>query len=174
MYYSHNNDVHNKTLTISIMVKHWMIRVGDGLNFINSRYAVWGIKRGRGGCLKSIVQKFNPGDILWFFTSKKFGGKFIGMAEYTRMYDRKDEQLVRIHTLTNSEQNWTGSDDWSIQIHYKNLYLVFLKQNIPVSIQHPAIIFDYENFADSVEGDLIEQFRCFKGWGTCTERPAWE
>ena len=90
------------------MVKHWLIRVGDGLNFINSKYAVWGIKRGRGGCLKSIVQKFQPGDILWFFTSKKFGGKIIGMAEYTRMYDREDEQLVRIHTLTNSEQNWTG------------------------------------------------------------------
>jgi hypothetical protein len=157
-------------LNSELMVKHWLIRVGDGLNFLNSKYAMWGIKRGRGGCLKSIVKKFKPGDILWFFTSKKYGGKFIGMAEYTCMFDRHDEQLVRIHTLTNAEQNWTGSDDWSIQIHYKCTYFVFLKQKIPVCIQHPGIMFDYEKYIDAVEGNLYEHYRCFKGYGSCIER----
>ena len=156
------------------MVKHWMIRIGDGINFINSTYAVWGVKRGRNGAIKGLVKKIKPGDILWFFTSKKFGGNFIGMAEYTRMFDRDDEKLIKIHTLTNAEQNWTGNEDWSIQIHYKNLYLVFLKQNIPVCIQNPGIIFDYEKFTASVEGDLFEHYRCFKGYGTCTKRPMWE
>ena len=156
------------------MVKHWMIRIGDGINFINSTYAVWGVKRGRNGAIKGLVKKIKPGDILWFFTSKKFGGNFIGMAEYTRMFDRDDEKLIKIHTLTNAQQNWTGNEDWSIQIHYKNLYLVFLKQNIPVCIQNPGIIFDYENFTHAVGGDLFEHYRCFKGYGTCTKRPMWE
>ena len=156
------------------MVKHWMIRIGDGINFINSTYAVWGVKRGRNGAIKGLVKKIKPGDILWFFTSKKFGGNFIGMAEYTRMFDRDDEKLIKIHTLTNAQQNWTGNEDWSIQIHYKNLYLVFLKQNIPVCIQNPGIIFDYENFTHAVGGALFEHYRCFKGYGTCTKRPMWE
>jgi len=160
-------------LTTNKMVKHWLIRVGDGINFIKSAYAVWGVKRGRGGCIKSMVQKFQKDDVLWFFTRKNCGGKFIGMAEYTYMFDRDDEKLIQINTLTNSEQNWIGDGDWSIQIHYKNLFIVFLKQKIPVCIQNPGIIFNYENFNNSVEGNLHEHYSCFKGYGTCTERPQW-
>ena len=153
------------------MVNHWLIRIGDGINFLQSTYAMWGIKRGRGARLKTFVKKFKPGDILWFFTSKKYGGKFIGMAEYTRMFDRHDEQLVRIHTLTNAEQNWIGSDDWSIQIHYKNLYIVCEKQTIRVCIQHAANMFDYKKYMHKVDGDLYEHYRCFKGYGSCIYRP---
>jgi hypothetical protein len=39
----------------------------------------------------------NRGDILWFMTSKKYGGKLIGMSEYCEFYDRSDEPL---HLLT--------------------------------------------------------------------------
>ena len=81
------------------------------------------------------------------------------MAEYTCMFDRHDEQLVRIHTLTNAEQNWIGSDDWSIQIHYKNLYIVCEKQTIRVCIQHAANMFDYKKYMDKVDGDLYEHYR---------------
>ena len=101
---------------------HWIIRVQDGRNFKNSKYPFWGVKRGHCNCIKSIVQKFKPGDVLWFLTSKKFGGKIIAMAEYTCFYDTNDEPLIRINTYTNEQQNWEGNGDWSIQIHYKNLY----------------------------------------------------
>ena len=151
---------------------HWMIRAGDGINFMKSNYAVWGVKRGRGGSIKTLVQKFKEGDILWFFTSKKFGGKFIGMTEYTYMYDRKDEPLIKINTLTNADQNWVGGEDWSIQIHYKNLYITFF-QNIKVCIQHSSIIFEYEKYREQVEGNLIEHYNGYKFYGQCVERPCW-
>jgi hypothetical protein len=70
--------------------KHWLIRVQDGENFRNSKYQFWGVKRGSGGGIKTIVNKIQKGDILWFMTSKQYGGKLIGMCEYTCYYDRDD------------------------------------------------------------------------------------
>lgn len=46
-----------------------------------------------------------PGDILWFLTSKKYGGKIIGMSEYSKFYDKNDELLIQINTTSNKEQN---------------------------------------------------------------------
>ena len=37
--------------------KIWIIRVNDGENFHNSKFPFWGVKRGRGGCIKTIVKK---------------------------------------------------------------------------------------------------------------------
>ena len=108
--------------------KHWLIRVKDGENFRNSKYP-FGSKRGNHGCIKTVVNKIKKGDILWFMTSKKYGGKFIGMSEYTYYYDREDEPLIRMNTYLNKEQNWKGEDNWDIQIHYENLYIIE-KQNI--------------------------------------------
>ena len=116
--------------------EHWFIRVQDGVNFRNSKYPFWGVKPGSSG--GSIVKKkFTEGDILWFITSKPYGGKIIGMTEYTHYHDRNDEPLLLINTYSNSEQGWKGHDDWSIQIHYKNLYITE-KQNIKVCISCPA------------------------------------
>jgi len=43
---------------------HWLIRVGDGINFKNSIYSFWGLKPGRCNSHRTIVQKFRKGDIL--------------------------------------------------------------------------------------------------------------
>ena len=126
---------------------HWIIRVGDGKNFRNSKFPFWGVKRGRCNCIKTIVKKIKQGDILWFMTSKKYGGKLIAMGEYTHYYDRKDEPLIKINTFSNIEQNWKGNDEWDIQIHYTNLYITE-KQNLEACIQCGAIIMKYEKFID--------------------------
>jgi len=109
--------------------KLWIIRVNDGENFRNSKFPFWGVKRGKGGCIKTIVKKIKNGDILCFMTSKKYGGKIIGMSEYRGFYDRVDEPLIQLHTKTNEEQNWKGDEEWDIQIHYCNLYITE-RQNI--------------------------------------------
>ena len=88
-----NNDFNEPT--------HWLIRVKDGKNFMNSVYPFWGMKRGKNGCIKSIVSKIKINDVLWFFTSKDYGGKFIGVAEYTHFFDRQIETLIKIHTISN-------------------------------------------------------------------------
>ena len=87
---------------------HWIFRVNNGDNFRNSKYPFWGVKRGKNGCIKTIVTKIKPGDILWFMTSKVFGGRLIGMGEYCEFYDRNDEPLLHINTKTNEEQGWKG------------------------------------------------------------------
>ena len=129
---------------------HYIIRVDDGENFRSSRLPFWGVKRGgmnkrtgkRGNGIKTIVEKFKPGDILWFLTSKTHGGKLIAMAEYTEFFDKDDEPLVSIKTYTNSDQNWKGDEEWSIQIHYKNLYITE-KQNILMVLQCGGTIIEY-------------------------------
>lgn len=108
-----------------------------------------------------MVTKLVYGDILCFMTSKLYGGKIIGMGEYTGYFDRMDEPLLQINTKTNSEQNWKGDECWDIQIHYDNLYITE-KQNITGCIQCSAIILDYEKFKDRINGDLYEHYKNFK------------
>jgi len=142
----------------------WFVRVGDGKNFRNSKYPSWGLKRGRHGCIKTIVDKIKPGDILCFITSKLYGGKVIGISEYTGYHDRHNEPLITINTYSNREQHWKGEDDWSIQIHYKDLYITE-KQNIKAIIQCSAIILEYETFKDRGLPDLYNHYNNFKYYG---------
>jgi hypothetical protein len=83
--------------------RFWIIRVNDGENFRNSKFPFWGVKRGKNGCIKTIIKKMKNGDILWFMTSKKHGGKLIGMSEYCGFYDVEDEPLIQINTKTNEQ-----------------------------------------------------------------------
>ena len=145
--------------------QHWIIRVQDGENFRNSKHPFWGVKRGKNNCIKTTVNnKFKKGDILWFMTSKNYGGKLIGMSEYTCWYDRHDEPIFPIHTYSNKEQNWKGDEDWCIQIHYKNLYNTE-KQNIKAVIQCGGIILEYETFKDKGLPDLYNHYNMFKYYG---------
>ena len=140
---------------------HWLIRVQDGENFKNSKYPFWGVKRGNNNSIKTIVNKIKKGDILWFMTSKIYGGQLIGMAEYKCYYDRHEEPIILIHTYSNKEQNWKGEDDWSIQIHYEHLYNTE-KQNIKAIIQCGGIILEYETFKDKGLPDLYDHYNKFK------------
>ena len=145
--------------------KHWIIRVGNGINFKNSKYPFWGVKRGWGGGTKTIVEKFNKGDVLWFMVSKKFGGKMIGVAEYDKFYDKTDEPLIKINTYTNEEQNWYGPELWDLQIHYENLYNTE-NQDIKACIHCSANILEYTTFKKQINEDLERHYECFKFYGT--------
>ena len=140
---------------------HWLIRVNDGINFKNSKYPFWGVKRGKNNCIKAIVEKLVTGDILWFMTSKNYGGKIIAMAEYSCFYNRNDEPLIHINTFTNYEQGWVGEENWDIQIHYKKLYITE-KQDIEAVIQCGGIILKYETFKDRIPSNLYEHYKNFK------------
>lgn len=146
-------------------MKHWLVRVGDGINFRKSRYPIWGIKRGINGCFKTIVSKIIKDDILWFFTSKKYGGKIIGVANYECFYDKKNEPLISINTVTNKQQGWVGDNLWDIQINYSNLYNLE-NENIKICIQCPAVLLSYENNKDKdmciLDIDLEKYYIIFK------------
>ena len=140
---------------------HWIIRAGDGENFRNSVNPFWGVKRGPGGNIKTTVKNMKPGDVLWWATPAKYGGKLIGVAEFVGFYDRMDEPLIPINTLSNEEQGWSGDSEWDIQIHYKNLYDTE-RQDITACIQCSLIIMKYNTFREKVNGDLYEHYKNFK------------
>ena len=140
---------------------HWIFRVNDGNNFRNSNYPFWGVKRGKNGCMKTIISKIKPGDILWFMTSKAYGAKLIAVSEYSGFYDRNDEPLFLINTKTNQEQGWRGDDLWDIQIHYSNLYITE-NQNITACIQCGSNILEYETFKNKISSDLYEHYKNYK------------
>jgi hypothetical protein len=145
--------------------KIWIIRVNDGENFYNSKFPFWGVKRGKGGCIKTIVKKIRNGDILCFLTSKTHGGKVIGMSEYCGFYDRADEPLIEIHTKTNEEQNWKGDEKWDIQMHYCNLYVPKVEDNIEVCIKC-GVILEYNTFKNKIDRDLYKDYENLKSTDT--------
>lgn len=141
--------------------EHFIIRVGDGKNFKNSKYPFWGLKKGNGS-VKTIVSKIKKGDILWFMISKKYGGKLIGMSEYKSYHDRDDEPLIPLYTYSNEEQNWEGNEDWSIQINYENLYNTE-KQNIEAVVPFSGSILKYETWKGrGLPPDLYNHYNNFK------------
>ena len=146
---------------------HWIIRVADGKNFKNSIHPFWGIKKGRHGCIKSLfINQVKEGDILWFCTNKANGGKAIGMAEYTRFYDRDDEPLIKINTYSNKDQGWEGDDDWSLQIHYIKLYNIE-NQNIKVILTGPSPIIKYKPYKEHQKNidNLYKHYKGFSFYG---------
>lgn len=144
--------------------KCWLIRVGDGKNFRNSKLPIWCVKRGKGGNIKTVVKKLNKGDLLCFIVPKKYGGIVIGMAEYHEFYDRNDEPLIKINTLTNKELGWEGDTEWDIQIHYRNLYITE-RLNISCCISCPGIILNYETFKDRINDNLYDHYKNYKKYG---------
>ncbi len=102
------------------MTNHWILRVCDGKHFWNSsKDSLWGItKRLHTGFLKQVT----PGDILWFLTNKKSGGKFIAVATFHYKQDRVLGPLIAL-TKTNEELGWTQTEgEWDVELHYKDLY----------------------------------------------------
>ena len=146
---------------------HWIIRVADGKNFINSVHPFWGIKKGRHGCIKSLfINKVKEGDILWFCTNKDNGGKAIAMAEYTWFYDRDDEPLIQINTYSNKDQGWDGDDSWKLQIQYIKLYIIEDK-NIKVILKGPSPIIEYKPYTENQKNieNLYEHYKGFRFYG---------
>ena len=139
------------------MQQHWIIRVNDGKNFRNSTLPFWGVKSGKNNCIKTVVSKINKGDVLWFLTSKKYGAKMIGMAEYSNYSEVNSEDI----TKQNQEQKWEGNEEWNLQLHYCNA-LDTEERNISACIQCCGTILEYDTFKLSVAKDLHEEYKIHK------------
>ena len=58
--------------TNTITITDWILRVGDGENFINSsKYKIWGIQS-TNSFGKYFIKHVKIGDRLWFVKSKKY------------------------------------------------------------------------------------------------------
>jgi hypothetical protein len=105
------------------MTTDWLLRVGDGENFINSsRYRIWGIQS-TSPANKHFIRNVNIGDRLWFVKSNS-NGKIIAVATYQSLNKRELGPLVNF-TMTNQELGWSGEGpDWTsdTEIHYSDMH----------------------------------------------------
>jgi hypothetical protein len=103
------------------MTNHWLLRIGDSVNFINSSIQnIWGIDSNQ-SCSKGFIKKARKGDILWFVKSRS-KGLLIAVATFKSSNPRIVGPLIN-HSLTNQQLGWTDSSgDWDTEINYENLY----------------------------------------------------
>lgn len=102
---------------------HWLLRAGDGENFVNSSvYKIWGISStSKYG--KYFLKNVKHGDILWFIQSRS-QGRIMAAATY-QSHNRRDIGPLISTTMDNEELGWTREGpDWTsdVEIHYKELY----------------------------------------------------
>ena len=106
------------------MTTDWLLRVGDGKNFIrSSKFNIWGIQTTTSPHGKHFVKHVKPGDRLWFIKSKSHG-KILAMAIYRSHNKRELGPLINM-SMTNEELGWTNEDtDWTseTEVHYTDLY----------------------------------------------------
>jgi acid phosphatase class B len=101
---------------IEVETNDWYMRVGDGINFMNSsKHYIWGVK----SYGKNLFANMKRGDRVWFIQCKS-KGKIIGVATYIS----NNKRIVNI-TATNKELGWRGEDnEWDTEIHYRDLYIL--------------------------------------------------
>jgi hypothetical protein len=105
------------------MPNHFILRVGDGVNFKNgSKHSTWAVK----SRYISFLENVKEGDILWFIENKKTGdlftGKIIAVAEFVSKNKRDTGPLLSL-TPTDDELGWDKLGKYyDVEIHYTNLY----------------------------------------------------
>ena len=143
---------------------HHILNVGDGINFLNSKYPFWGVSA-EGGNRLYIEKWINSGDILWFCKDTGVQFEVIGMSEYTHSFDSKDEPLIQLNMVERENQNWDERVVNDIQIHYKNLYITE-KQSIRIRKCETEIsIYDITRRINSNDIDLFKHYDGFKFYG---------
>ena len=151
------------------MLKHYILRVGDGNNFKNSsNVSIWAVNSRS----KSFITKVKEGDKLWFVKNKEegqiFNGKIIAVADFVSKNERIIGPLIAI-TPTNNELNWDNRGGFcDIEIHYNNLYNLsdcelFTGQNNQTTIS------DYDNIKNNLLVDLNVEYKYISKYSKITK-----
>jgi hypothetical protein len=143
------------------MTQHWLIRIGDGIHFINSsKFKIWGLDSKKKSQIVKFMRDIKQGDILWFITSKS-QGKAISIAEFKEFKAREIGPLINI-SKTNKELGWTETDgDWDTEIHYTNLMNIS-KLEILTKIKSPLTYRLFNEQNNKLEVNLIQEYENIK------------
>lgn len=121
-------------------IKHYIIRIGDGKNFINSsKYNCWGINSKTSNS-KNFIKNVKENDILWFVKNKT-NGLIISVARYKKSEKRIVGPLINI-SQTNEELGWNNINNVDHIIFYDNLYNIS-NCNISINIKGQQTIYTY-------------------------------
>jgi hypothetical protein len=147
-------------------MNHWLLRIGDGSNFINSsNKKIWGV---HSKLHKSFLEKIKEKDILWFIKNKS-KGKIIAMATFKSYNKRIFGPLVNL-SLTNEELGWDDSTTNFIsdtEIHYDNLYNLE-NCNLLTNLKGITSIRKYEK--EKINLDLDEEYKNIVKYANITNK----
>lgn len=139
--------------------KHYILRVGNGENFINaSTRCLWAVKDTH----KTFLENVKQGDKLWIIKSKApedtHSGKIIAVVDFSSKNERIVGPLVSI-TPSNEELCWTGSQAGicNIEIHYTNLYNLSAI-NLYTGQKGQTTVCMYDNIKSKLLVDLIDEY----------------
>jgi hypothetical protein len=132
---------------------HYIIRVGDGVNFINSsKYNCWGLNSNNNN-VKHLIKNIKENDILWFIKNKT-KGQVIAVSKYTRNEKRILGPLINI-SKTNEELGWDNIENIDTIIYYDNIYNIS-RCNIFINLKGQNTIYKYIN--DKYNIDLKKEY----------------
>ncbi len=105
------------------MAVHWLLRVGNGEDFIRSSSKLtWGFDSSSPSG-KAFLANVTPGDLLWFVKSES-KGLLMAVATLDAIKRREIGPLVAL-TATNEELGWTRESEPSdMEIKYINMFNV--------------------------------------------------
>jgi len=146
------------------MSNHFIIRVGDGENFVKgSVYSTWGCRSTNKSCKpinKSFLSKVKEGDKLWFVRSKKKQdmtvGKIIAVATFVSKNKRETGPLISL-TPDNETYGWKGGENYDIELHYTQLYNLS-NCNLYTGQKGQQPIMDYETNKQSLLVNLHVEY----------------
>jgi hypothetical protein len=156
---------------MSERVNHWLLRVGDGNNFINSsELGIWAVSL---RC-NSFREQSKEGDILWFIKSKdpknknELNGKVIAVATLVSKIIREEGPLICL-TPTSEELRWNGTGGHcGLLIYYKNLYNLS-DCDLYTGQKNQTTVCNYENVKDTLSEDLIIAYENICRWSKVTQ-----
>jgi hypothetical protein len=137
------------------MSKHYIIRVGDSVNFKNSSdLGIWAVK----SRCKTFLQIVKEGDKLWFVKNKvknqTLSGKIIAVADFVSKNERVHGPLLSL-SLTNEELGWNEKgEEYDIEINYNNLYNLS-RCNLFTGQKGQTTIMDYDKVKESLMINLV-------------------
>jgi hypothetical protein len=137
------------------LTQHWLIRVGDGINFKNSKKNIWCLNNSKKTL--AMLNKFNENDVLWFISNKTYDNIILGMAHYKCYFIKTDEPLININTYSNDECGFDDNNDYDIQIHYTKFYNTE-RQQIQLIFKCMSPIINYNNNIQKINVDLISHY----------------
>jgi hypothetical protein len=153
------------------MSKHYILRVGDGINFTNSSnvYNTWAVKSRN----KSFLEKVKTGDKLWFIKNKTKGdihaGKIIAVVDFVSKNDRVIGPLIST-TPDNELLGWDDKGGFcDIEIHYNNLYNL-TDCELYTGQKFQTTVCEYDNIKEGLLVNLVIEYEyiCkYSGVKTC-------
>jgi hypothetical protein len=131
------------------MPTHWILRIGDGANFVSSsKEHIWGIRTDI-ACGKYFMKHVQKDDLLWFMKSKTHG-HILAVATFKECKERNIGPLLSF-SKTNEELGWTGPEDrWDMEVHYTDLYNISTI-DLKIDIRCISSVLKYRNDTEPLD-----------------------